>query len=254
MFDLRLYDSVGSTSDVARQLAQAGAPHGTVVSAREQTAGRGRVGRAWVSPPGNLYLSVLLRLNLPLARHSELSFVAALAVAEMVEAFLPPGAKATLKWPNDVLVGGAKISGILIEQAESATILGIGVNVAHCPAGTPYPATSLEHVQESLGTLSPQPSPASGAERISVQACRTTLLAFLAARLALWLDAGFAPIRADWLARAHPLGTPLCVGRTEGAFAGLDVDGALLLDTDNGRRRIVAGDAVPLTGGTGRVG
>ena len=230
MFDVRLYDSLGSTNDEARRLAQAGAAHGTAVMAREQTAGRGRVGRSWASPPGNLYLSVLLRLDRPPARLAELSFVAALAVAEMVDAFLPSGVQATLKWPNDVLVGGAKISGILLEQADGATIIGMGVNVARAPAGTPYPATSL--AREARG----------GEAAISVEACRTTLLARFAARLDRWLEEGFAPIRADWLARAHKVGAPLRAGQVDGTFTGIDRDGALLLETQDGPRRVVAGD------------
>ncbi len=267
VFDVRHYESLGSTNDEARRLADAGAAHGTVVAAREQTAGRGRVGRSWVSPPGNLYLSVLLRLDLPPARRAELSFVAALAVFDLVDAVLP-GSRVMLKWPNDVLVEDAKISGILVEQADAATIVGIGVNVAHCPADTPYPATSLaEHLSslsprlrgERVGVRgaererdfseapSPQPSPASGRGGVagtSVEACRATLLTALATRLDTWLTAGFAPIRADWLARAHPIGTPLRAGQLEGTFAGLDPDGALLLDTGSGRRRIVAGDVI----------
>ncbi|MBV9116317.1 MAG: biotin--[acetyl-CoA-carboxylase] ligase [Acetobacteraceae bacterium] len=235
MFDIRLYDSLGSTNDEARRLAEGGAAHGTVVAAREQTAGRGRAGRSWASPPENLYLSVLLRLDRTPGRLAELSFVAALAVADMVDAFLPTGVRATLKWPNDVLVGGAKISGILLEQADGATIIGMGVNVVHAPAGTPYPATSLARE-------------AGEASAVSVEACRTALLAALAKRLDAWLGAGFVPVRAAWLARAHPLGTPLRAGQTDGAFAGLDADGALLLDTSDGRCRVVAGEVFPSPG------
>lgn len=233
MFDVRLYDSVGSTNDEARRLAQAGAAHGTVVAARQQTAGRGRVGRSWISPPGNLYVSILLRLNLPPARVAELSFVAALAVADVVDAFLSPGCRAMLKWPNDVLVGGAKISGVLIEQLDEATIMGIGVNIAHEPAGTPYPATSLAR-ERGEGLTAP-----------SVETCRNALLAAFATWLDTWLNAGFGPIRAGWLVRAHPLGTPLRAGQRDGTFAGLDHDGALLLGTPDGLCRIVAGEVFP---------
>ncbi len=153
MFDVRLLDSVGSTSDEALRLAREGAPHGTVVTAREQTAGRGRVGRAWASPPGNLYLSVLLRLDLPVARIAELSFVAALAVAETVDAFV--AGRASLKWPNDVLIDGAKVAGILIEQADGVAVIGIGVNVAHCPSGLAYPVTSLMDASRAPLPLTP---------------------------------------------------------------------------------------------------
>jgi len=220
------YDSVGSTSDEALRLARRGAAHGTVVTAREQTAGRGRAGRKWDSPPGNLYLSVLLRLDLPPARIAELSFVAALAVADMVDAVLP--GSACLKWPNDVLVEGAKVAGILVEQIEGVVIAGIGVNIAHSPSGTAYLVTSLV-----------------GRASLTVAQARDLLLAVLSRRLDAWLAGGFPPIRADWLARAHPPGTALRAGSIDGTFVTLDADGALLLDTKQGRRRVVAGEVQP---------
>ena len=116
-FDVRHYDSIGSTNDEAMRLAREGAAHGTVVHADEQTAGRGRLSRRWLSPPGNLYLSIVLRPDVPAARTVEIGLVAALAVADAVEALLPQQVRATLKWPNDVLVRDGKIAGILLEQA-----------------------------------------------------------------------------------------------------------------------------------------
>src|ERR1700744_3471109 len=123
------HDRIGSTNDEARRLAKEGAPHGTVVHADEQTAGRGRMAHKWFSPPGNLYVSILLRTGEPAARTAELSFLAALAVADTAGARLPRQTRAMLKWPNDVLVSGAKIAGILLEQVDDATIMGIGLNV-----------------------------------------------------------------------------------------------------------------------------
>ncbi len=238
-FDLRSYDSLGSTNDEAQRLAQAGAAHGTVVTAREQTAGRGRQARGWISPPGNLYASILLRLDLPPARLPELSFVAALAVADAVDRFLPGSRRARLKWPNDVLVAGAKISGILIERTEDAVIVGIGLNVRHRPQGTPYPAISLA---EAIGE-----SRVPGDDTVpSIDAVRTGVLDAFASRLGSWEQGGFKSIRAAWLARAHPFGTPLNVHVNNaiiaGAFAGLDPGGALLLDTQAGRLRLLAGE------------
>ncbi len=228
-FDLQTHDSLGSTNDEARQLADAGAPHGTVVTANRQTAGRGRQGRHWVSPTGNLYLSILLRLAQPPARFPELGFLAALAVADATDQFAP--ARATLKWPNDVLVDGAKLSGILLERADPALIIGIGLNVLHVPSGTPGPATSLAQL---------------GATNTSVPSVRAALLDAVARRLAQWTENGFESIRAAWLARAHPPGTFLVVttatGFVRGRFAGLATNGALLLDTDNGQRQLIAGD------------
>ncbi len=207
----------------------AGAPHGTVVTANLQTAGRGRQGRHWVSPIGNLYLSILLRLAQPPARFPEVGFLAALAVADAIDCFAP--ARATLKWPNDVLVDGAKLSGILLERADPALIVGIGLNVLHVPSGTPGAATSLARL---------------GAANASIASVRAALLDAVARRLAQWTENGFEPIRAEWLARAHPPGTQLVVttatGSVRGQFAGLATNGALLLDTDNGQRQLIAGD------------
>src|SRR6201995_3282866 len=137
------HEKIGSTNDEARRLAAEGAPHGTVVHADEQTAGRGRMAHTWFSPIGNLYLSVLLRTGLPASRGSELSFLAALAVADAVEALLPRQTRAMLKWPNDVLVSGAKIAGILLEQVADATIMGIGLNVLEAPANLAYKTTTI---------------------------------------------------------------------------------------------------------------
>ena len=233
-FDIRFYDSLASTQDEARRLAQAGAPHGTVVTAHEQTAGRGRHGRYWASPPGNVHLSIVLRLDLPPPRLAELGFVAALAVADAVDVYVP--GRAALKWPNDVLVDGAKISGILIEHAEAAAIIGIGLNVLHVPQQTPYPVTSLGALIQRDGSE----------EDGEVDAVREILLEALARRLDGWQSDGFARVRADWLRRAHPFGTRLHVstqaGVIEGCFVGLADDGALLLDTAGDVRRLVVGD------------
>ena len=128
-------DSVGSTNDEAARLADAGAPEGTVVWSREQTGGRGRRGRHWASPVGNLYSSTILRPDCAAPRAAELGFVAALAVADIV----PPGRALRVKWPNDVLVDGGKVAGILLESAIGQTgqvqhvVAGIGVNVGFAP-------------------------------------------------------------------------------------------------------------------------
>jgi BirA family transcriptional regulator, biotin operon repressor / biotin---[acetyl-CoA-carboxylase] ligase len=230
MFHIQHHERLDSTNDEARRLAAAGAPHGTVVHADEQGAGRGRFGRTWFSPPGNLYLSVLLRLDLPLARVPELSFVTAITVADAVDALLPKQSRATLKWPNDVLVNDGKIAGILVETADGAQILGVGLNVLESPRNPPYKTSTLV----GSGGIA------------TVDGARDILLASLEKRLEAWTEHGFAPIRAEWLLRAHPIGTALRAsigGLTEeGLFAGLDADGAMLLDTPDGRKRIVSAD------------
>jgi BirA family biotin operon repressor/biotin-[acetyl-CoA-carboxylase] ligase len=229
-------DQIGSTNDEARRMANEGAPNGTVVHADEQTAGRGRLAHRWFSPPGNLYLSVVLRTDLPAARTSELSFLASLAVADTVEALLPRQTRTLLKWPNDVLVNGAKIAGILLEQTENAAIMGIGLNVLQAPASSAYKATTVV----ANGGIA------------SVDGARDILLDRLGRQLSAWRANGFGPIRDQWLGRSYPIGAAIRANAggqpVAGEFAGLDLDGALLLDTPNGRQRIIAGD-ISTTGG-----
>jgi BirA family transcriptional regulator, biotin operon repressor / biotin---[acetyl-CoA-carboxylase] ligase len=224
------HDRIGSTNDEAHRMAREGAPHGTVIHADEQTSGRGRLAHTWFSPPGNLYLSILLRTGQSAARSAELSFLAALAVADTVEALLPRQTRAVLKWPNDVLINGAKIAGILLEQADDATVLGIGLNVLEAPSNLAYMATTIV----ANGGIA------------SVDGARDILLPRLAAHLADWQAEGFAAIREKWLNRSYPIGAAIQAkagGQSiSGHFAGLDMDGALLLDTPQGRQRIVAGE------------
>ena len=222
-------DTVGSTNDEAAQRADAGAPEGTVVWSREQTGGRGRRGRHWASPVGNLYTSTILRPDCPAQRAAELGFAAALAVADIV----PAGREVRVKWPNDVLVDGGKIAGILLESAIGQTgqvqhvVAGIGVNIGFAPQ-----LPEMRYPGSALGG--------------SVEAALEKLAAALAARLAEWRREGFETVRAAWLAKAGPLGTEVDVklgeGLVRGRFAGLDREGALLLDTATGPRKIVSGE------------
>lgn len=230
------HEQIGSTNDEARRLAIEGAPHGTVVHADEQIAGRGRMAHTWYSPPGNLYLSILLRTGHPVARAAELSFVSALALADTVEALLPRQTRVMLKWPNDVLISGAKIAGILVEQVDEATIIGIGLNVLVAPSNASYKTTTVV----ANGGIA------------SVDGARDILLERFGRHLSSWRAEGFAPIREQWLNRSYPVGAAIRATSSghpvAGHFAGLDLDGALLLDTPKGRLRIVAGDVVPAEG------
>ena len=222
---------LGSTNDEAKSLAALGAAHGTAVQADQQTGGRGRLGRRWISPPGNAYVSVVLRPPGPAARWAELGFVTALAAADAVDAAAP--LQASLKWPNDVLLDGAKVAGILMEgDGSDAMIAGIGINVAHAPPDLPYPATALAwHA------------------RATVDGTVAALLTALDQWWAVWLHKGFTAIRQAWLSRGPQHGQSLMViegaRRLYGGFGGLDEDGALLLETAEGIRRVVAGDVVP---------
>jgi len=229
-FTVRHYESIGSTNDEAWRLARDGAPHGSVVHADEQTAGRGRFSRSWFSPPGNLYLSIVLRLDVPPARMSELSFVAGIAVAETAAVLLPKRTRPQLKWPNDVLVEGAKISGILLESDADVAILGIGLNVLEAPKSGAYRTTTI----------------AANGGLASVDSARDILLARLAEALGLWQRDGFTAVREAWLGWSYPIGETIRISVSgaarEGKFAGLDETGALLLETEAGIERHVTGD------------
>jgi BirA family biotin operon repressor/biotin-[acetyl-CoA-carboxylase] ligase len=232
------FETIGSTNDEAIRRADEGAPEGTVIVARQQEGGRGRRGRSWSSPPGNAYSSTIVRPACRPDRAAQLAFATALAVSDVALQGLPPTRTVRLKWPNDVLVDGAKIAGILLESAIGAggdvqhVVIGTGINVAFAPAATAtgYAAASLQ----ALG------------DRRDALAILQAYLAALAVRVAQWRD-GFAGTRADWLARAAWLGEQVSVSqgdeRVTGRFTGLDADGALLLEPPDGpSRRIVSGE------------
>ncbi len=233
-------ETVGSTNEEAKSLARRGAAEGTLVSALAQTAGRGRRGREWRSPPGNLYLSLVLRPSCPPDRAAQLGFAAALAVADALGALVPELAGLAGKWPNDVLLDGRKVAGILLEseigegQNLAFLVVGVGVNLISAPPDVEFPATSIA----SQGYRPSEPA-----------ALLEAFARHFDAWLRCWRKVGFAPLRAAWLARAVGLGEPIRV-RLEnatlyGRFADLDHDGALLLDTADGLRRISAGDVFP---------
>lgn len=221
----------GSTNDDMMALARDRAAEGTWLRADRQEGGRGRQGRPWVSPPGNLYASTLVRRMIGDPPAPSLAMVAAVALDELLQAWLGAD-RLAIKWPNDLLVDGAKISGILLEGAEDAVVVGIGVNLAHHPEAIDRPATSLA----ALG-LSP-PDPADFAAELAT---------VFAAWLARWRGEGLGVVLARWQARAHPPGTALAVrapeGTLEGLYDGLAADGALRLRGADGRIHLVhAGD------------
>ncbi|MEG3122821.1 biotin--[acetyl-CoA-carboxylase] ligase [Sphingomonas sp. GB1N7] len=262
-------------------LARSGVAEGLWLRAERQSSGRGRQGRAWVSPVGNLSASTLVRLRATDPQAATLALVAAVALEEAVAVYLKPlplrrgvgvgpiresphrhlrhgptpnpasgrsgprpdlnrmgrgspdapegeGLKALLKWPNDLLIDGAKVSGILLERADDAVVIGIGVNLAHHPEGLERPTTSLA----AQGVT---PDPAEFLE---------TLAECFARWLSRWRGEGIAPVRARWLERAHPIGTALTAALPDGSavdglFQGLDADGALILRLADGTARVI---------------
>jgi BirA family biotin operon repressor/biotin-[acetyl-CoA-carboxylase] ligase len=239
-------EDTDSTNRVAAELARDGAPHGTTVVAEGQSAGRGRLGRRFFSPPFlNLYTSIVLRPALDTARAPTVILAAAIAVAETVAAFAPAGATVSIKWPNDVLIDGLKTSGILMEMGSEATrvahlVLGIGVNLNVERDAFPDEFRALA---TSLATQRGTPVP-----RADFAA---HLYDTLEAVLDLHAQGGFEAVRPRFEARFAMRGRRVCVldgdGRAapivEGVAAGIDADGALLVDRDDGaRERVVAGD------------
>lgn len=241
-YRLVAHDSLDSTNDEARRMAADGAASGTIVWARSQTAGRGRRGRRWDSPAGNLYCSLILRPAEVPAVAAQLTFVAVLALGDAVAAILPERVEIRYKWPNDLLLDGAKAAGILLESAGVSgkgvdwLVLGCGLNIATFPAETPdYPATSLRQA---------------GAAGASVEAMLEGFIDRFDFWQARWRARGLDAVREAWLGRAARVGEKIVVrlpgDRLEGRFAGLDDTGALILElADGGRRTITAGDVFP---------
>lgn len=223
---------VDSTQRAAFELAEAGAADRTVVVAGTQTAGRGRRGRSWRDEPGAaLLVSIVVRPRLALADLPKLSLTTALAVAEAVER--QTGLAPRLKWPNDVLVGGRKIAGILLESRTAATPLvavGIGINLGQRAFPPPLAATATSVLIERGRAV--------GADRM----LEGVLAAFDRWRATLEGD-GFAPIRARWLALADTIGRPLRIDGRAGTAVDLDADGALVLrDNAGALHHVVAGE------------
>jgi len=237
------FEEIDSTNAEARRRAEAGEGGPLWITARRQSAGRGRRGRAWETGEGNLATTYLFTTDKPAGEAAQVSFLAALAVAELIDTLLGPG-KVSLKWPNDPLVMGLKAAGILVESGVCQAVdaggaarlwlaVGIGVNLAHPPLAADRPATALA---EHMSLAPPEPREA-----------LTLLAAALDRWLAVWRAEGFAPVAAAWTARAHGLGEP-CEARlpgetVRGVAEGLDADGALRLRLQDGAiRRITAGD------------
>ena len=233
-------ETVDSTNAEARRRALAGEPGPLWIWSARQSQGRGRGGREWVSQPGNLFASLLIGLNCPLRVASQLALVAGIVAFDTIAKLIAYEGRSEvlLKWPNDVLLAGEKVAGMLLENVggtndnRSVVVIGTGINLASHPENLPQPAVSL-------ATYGMTVTPADALEA-------------LAASTVEWLDrwgegACFPTIRRAWLDRAGPTGRPLTVRvgsqEAEGVYGGLDADGALrLLMPGGGEYRVTAGD------------
>jgi BirA family biotin operon repressor/biotin-[acetyl-CoA-carboxylase] ligase len=243
-YRLKGYDSVGSTNTEALAAAAAGDPGGIWFAALQQTAGRGRRGRAWESPHGNLAASLLIVPDADPSVAATLGFVAGVALNTALSRILPGGlvkigidgadgesggraARIALKWPNDVLADGAKLAGILLEATKlpdgrPGVVIGIGVNVVAAPAGLPYPAVSLADL---------------GIARDAAEVFEALSDAWVES-FSLWRDGeGIEAVLKRWRAAAAGIGAPVAVSRAEGVVRGvfetIDESGRLIVRTDD---------------------
>ncbi len=233
---LEVHDTLPSTSELCRARAEDGEAAGLAVMARRQEQGRGSFGRSWTSPAGNLYLSVLLRPTGSLSEGGLWSLLSAVALAEAVAAVLPDPTALRLKWPNDLMLNGAKLAGILLDSGATADgcfaslVIGVGVNIATKPK-------LPDRTPACLADIIAPPTPDFMAGR---------LLDSLGRWIAVQATAGFAPIRAAWLSRGPEIGAGMRLLRgpaeITGTFAGLADDGSILIDTNGTTHPYAAGE------------
>ena len=222
------YEQLGSTMEIAHELAAEGAPEGSLVFARRQEQGRGRLGRTWASPEGGAYFSLILRPLRSPGEAPQLALVAGLAAAEAVNKLT--GLYPSIRWPNDLLLEGKKLAGILTESRNGAVVLGIGINVTPRPEDLPDTATSLA----AAGRAGKED--ASFCCRLTVEVCHR-----LKARYEAWSEQGFAPIRdalRPWIGLfGHPVHITAGSDYFEGTAQDVDERGRLVVRLDSGIQR-----------------
>jgi BirA family biotin operon repressor/biotin-[acetyl-CoA-carboxylase] ligase len=247
-YHLLSYDVLDSTNEEAKRLAGGGASHGAVIWARQQTAGKGRMGRDWSSPDGGLYVSVLLRPPCALPECAQLSFVTANSVIETLKPIIPDDGDLQAKWPNDILYEGKKMGGILLEsfttmdehnQNQQWVVVGLGVNIDSHPPEVNFPATCLRE---------------SGVEIISAKIVLSRFVYHFIHAYDDWCANGFEPARKQWMDAAFRLGhqTDVLMGDqlVQGAFQGIDDFGRLMLQTASGEPKVISAGEVLFKDGT----
>lgn len=237
-FQVLTFETIGSTNDIAMALARAGGADRCWIIARAQTSGRGRHGRVWTSPPGNLYASLLLVDAVSSELAPQLGFVAGVALGRALRNMLGQDTRLKLKWPNDVLFDDAKLGGILLESAPLAaggfaTVLGFGVNCESHPRDLAYPATSLSQI---------------GAAPCAAPDVFRRLSEEFTHWLAVFSQQRFTAIRSEWLSLAAGVGAPIRVStparHLEGRFQTIDATGRLILEHEGGVIAVETGDVL----------
>ncbi len=236
MASFYFFDSLPSTMDEARTRILQGEEDGTLIIALQQTEGRGRRGRRWESLPGNIYLTYMTYLNIPISRAPQLSLVACVAVGEKLRSFLPPTHHLTYKWPNDLLLNEKKVGGLLLEavplseKKEVGYLIGCGLNLKTQPKEGRYPATSFQN--EGI--------------YLSLEEVLHGIAKSLQCYILLWQNEGFHPIQTLWMKSAANLDKKISLVLQEriqeGTFKGIDTEGAMILKTPQSLIKVTVGE------------
>lgn len=236
LYHLLSYDEVDSTNEEAKRLARGGGAEGAVLWAKKQMGGRGRMGREWISEEGNLFVSILLKPDRKMAEWPQLSFVTSLAAHDAVLPMLETAPQLTLKWPNDILLKGKKVGGILLEmftddEKNQWLVVGVGINIENYPPHVMFPATCLKE---------------NGIEIVSAKIVLSRFLSCFMERYDRWTDEGFSAMQKEWQKHAYKLGEHVTVnsgnGSVKGIFTGIDAAGHMLLDQNGVTLPVIAGD------------
>ena len=232
-YHLLAFDTLDSTNEEAKRLAKGGGCHGAVIWAKEQTAGKGRMGRVWESQTGNLFVSILLAPDKALDALPQLSFVSAIAAIDTLKGIIDDN-DLKCKWPNDIILKDKKCGGILLESFKTPednkqwVVVGIGINIDHFPTDTHFPATCLKEA---------------GVELISAKIILSRFIHHFIERYNIWDNKGFSLIRKDWLANAWQLQSAVTLRlpneEVQGIFTGIDTAGNLQLTLPDGVRRVL---------------
>lgn len=224
-FTIHHFEEVKSTNSLALELSKTHKiDHNHIILADSQSGGKGRMGRSWTSPPGNLYFSLVLKSQKSIAEISQISFLSAVSMGLAISEFdqkKTDEAKINYKWPNDILIDGKKVAGILLEKDSDFVVVGIGVNINSHPQNISYPACNLEN----RGFL------------VNQENLLKKFLDNFSDLYQKWQNFGFTPIRNLWLARAYNLGKEININLPEksllGVFKDLDKNGNLIISSAN---------------------
>ena len=238
---LHTLDDTDSTNVECRKMAENGSGEGLIVQALSQSSGRGRRGRNWSSPKGNLYFSMLIKPKCMVSKALGISFVSAVAMCDALGALLPPMVEVRVKWPNDILINQRKCCGFLLESSSDCSgnvkwvIIGTGVNVESFPEDVDYPATSLSF---------------EGSPNLALRDVLLSFLRHFKRWKNIWEEEGFSPIREAWMERSIGMGKRITAKLVEssytGIFSDLNIDGSLVMITDDGNKVVISsGDIFP---------